>query len=1064
MKTKKITEDAVERLAINLLEKQGYTYIHGSTIAPEGKTPERESYSDVILKDRLQNTINTINPDLPSEALEQAFKEVINLPTQELFANNEAFHMMLTNGIEVEYSVDDNIKGNKVWLIDYENISNNDYLVCNQFTVIENNIHKRPDVILFINGLPLVVIELKNPAKEDATIKKAFTQLQNYKTAIPSLFYYNSILVASDGLDARSGSITSALSRFHAWKSVDGQLDTLSTTPQLETIINGMLKPVVLLDLIKRFVVFERTKNEDAESGQIMIKTEKKIAAYHQYYAVNKAVISTHKAVAKNGNGKGGVVWHTQGSGKSLSMVFFAGKLILSLNNPTIVVLTDRNDLDDQLFDTFVASKQLLRQTPVQAENKEQLKELLNVVAGGIIFTTIHKFSPENGEHIYPLLSKRRNIVIIADEAHRSQYGFKAKTVYITDKNGNDVGSCITYGFAKYMREALPNASFIGFTGTPVEKEDANTQAVFGNYIDIYDVTMAVEDGSTVRIYYENRLAKVKMKDEEEEKIDDELSEIADGAGDYEVEYSKSKWSKLEAIVGHKERIRNIARDIIYHFNERESVLKGKAMIVTMSRRIAVQLYEEIIKLKPEWHDDDRTKGVIKVIMTNSSSDPESWQKYYTTKFERKDLSERFKNPNDPLTLVVVIDMWLTGFDAPCLHTLYMDKPLKGHNLMQAIARVNRVYKDKEGGLIVDYIGIANDLKNALSTYVKSGCKDRPTIDQEQAVLKMSEKYEIVCQLFNSTVKGKKDGRFDYKSYFKADTSNKLRIILEAQEHILGLDDGKKRFVKEVAALSAAYSLSIPDFRALKIKDEVGFFQAVKVRLQKFESGDNGGDRSNMEVDTAIKQIVDKALVSEGIIDIYNAAGIKKPDISILSDEFMEEIRGMKHKNLALELLKKLLKDEIKARSRKNIVQSKRFSEMLKNAVDKYHNNMLTTTEVIEEIIDIGKEIREEGKRGTSLGLSEDELAFYDALATNNSAVKVLKDDKLRELAIVLVKKVRENTTIDWTIKENVRAKLRVIVKRILKRYGYPPDMQKIAVDRILEQSKVIADDWAGKI
>ena len=1051
--TKKITEDDVELLAIDLLEKQGYTYVHGSTIAPDGERPERESYSEVVLKGRLRNAINTLNSNVPPDAREQAFKDVLNLPTQDLIANNESFHIMLTNGIEVEYNLDGNLKGDKVWLIDYDDLSNNDYLVCNQFTVIENDINKRPDIILFINGLPVVVIELKNPADESATVKKAFTQLQNYKNAIPSLFYYNSILVASDGLDAKSGTITSGLPRLHAWKSVDGEFEAFSTIPQLETLIKGMLRKDILLDLIKQFIVFEKSKKEDPESGQIIIQTEKKVAAYHQYYAVNKAVVSTQKAVSNNGDGKGGVVWHTQGSGKSLSMVFYTGKLILSLNNPTIVVLTDRNDLDDQLFDTFAVSKQLLRQTPVQAENRDDLKRLLNVVAGGIIFTTIQKFSPEDGEHIYPLLSDRKNIVIIADEAHRSQYGFKAKTIYITDENGKDIGTRTSYGFAKYIREALPNATFIGFTGTPVEKEDANTPAVFGNYIDIYDVARAVEDGATVRIYYESRLAKVKLKNGVEEKIDNELWQVEEEAEEYQVEYSKSKWSRIEAIIGHKDRLKNVAKDITYHFGERERALKGKAMIVTMSRRIAVQLYDEIIKLKPEWHNTDKTKGEIKVIMTSSSSDPEEWQIHDTTKQDRKDIAERFKDPDDELKLVIVRDMWLTGFDAPCLHTLYMDKPMKGHNLMQAIARVNRVYKDKEGGLIVDYIGMASDLKKALSTYTQSGGKGEPTLDQEQAVLKMLEKYEIVVQIF--------DG-FDYKKYFSSDTSDKLRIILEAQEHILSLEDGKDRLVKEVIALSKAYSLSIPDPRALAIKDEVGFFQAVKARLQKFESTEPGTGKSDEEIDTAIRQIVDEALVSDKIVDIYDAAGIKKPDISILSDEFMEEIRGMEHKNVAVELLKKLLNDEIKTRSKKNIIQSKKFSEMLKNAIDKYHNKMLTTTEIIDELINLAKEVRSEDKRGKELGLSEDELAFYDALEANDSAVKVLGDDKLRELARVLVEKVRENTSIDWTIKENVKAKLRVIVKRILRRYGYPPDKQKMAVDRILKQSEVIADDWAG--
>ena len=1049
--TKKITEDAVELLAIDLLAEQDYSYIFAQTIAPDSDSPERQSFSDVVLIERLRNAIDTINPDIPTDAREQALKEVLNLPTQDLVANNEAFHQMLADGIEVEYNVDGNLKGDKVWLVNYEDLNQNDFLVCNQFAVIEENIHRRPDIVLFVNGLPLVVIELKNPADENATVKKAYTQLQNYKNAIPSLFNYNGLLVASDGLDAKVGSITSGWSRFHAWKSIDGKVDSSSTTPQMETLIKGMLRKDVLLDLIRHFTVFEKSKKEDPDTGITTVSTGKIIAAYHQYYAVNKAVTSTEKAVTE-GDGKGGVVWHTQGSGKSLSMVFYAGKLVLSLDNPTIVVLTDRNDLDDQLFDTFALSKQLLRQVPVQAENREHLRELLNVNAGGVVFTTIQKFSPKDDEHIYPLLSDRKNIIVIADEAHRSQYGFRAKTIYITDKDGNDIGTRISYGFAKYMRDALPKATFIGFTGTPVEKEDANTPAVFGNYIDIYDVERAVDDGATVRIYYESRLAKIKLNEELVDTIDDEVKDVSGEAEDYQVEYAKNKWSRLEAIVGNKERLQNIAEDIVSHFGEREQAVDGKAMIVAMSRRIAVELYSEIIKLKPEWNDKDKSKGMIKVVMTSSSSDPESWQIHNTSKQDRRDLGFRFKDPKDSLKLVIVRDMWLTGFDAPCLHTMYVDKPMTGHNLMQTIARVNRVYKDKDGGLIVDYIGMASDLKKALVIYTESGGKGEPTFDQEKAVLLMLEKHEVVSQMFNG---------FDYKRYFTADTSEKLRTILEAQEHVLSLEDGKDRFVKEVTSLAKAFSLSVPDPRALAIKDEVGFFQAVKARLQKFEG--NGGDgKSDEEVDTAIKQIMDEAISSEGIIDIYDAAGIKKPDISILSDEFLDEIRERKHKNLVVELLKKLLNDEIRKRTRKNMMQSKKFSEMLTSTINKYHNKALTSAEIIEELIKLAREMKEADEKGEDLGLTDDELAFYDALGANDSAVMLMGDEKLKELAHILVEKVKANTSIDWTIRESVKAKLKVIVKRILRRYGYPPDEQKMAVDRILKQSELFAENWTS--
>ena len=1049
--TNKITEDAVELLAIDLLEEQDYDYIFAPTIAPDSDFPERQSFSDVVLIDRLRNAIDTINPDIPLDAREQALKEVLNLPSQDLVVNNEAFHLMLADGIEVEYNVDGNLKGGKVWLVDYDDLNENDFLVCNQFTVIEENTNKRPDIVIFVNGLPLVVIELKNAADENATVKKAYTQLQNYKNAVPSLFYYNSLLVASDGFDAKVGSLTSGWSRFHAWKSIDGKVESSSTTPQMETLIRGMLRKDVLIDLIRHFTVFEKFKKEDTETGITTVTTEKKIAAYHQYYAVNKAIISTKKAVSGD-DGKGGVVWHTQGSGKSLSMVFYAGKLVLGLDNPTIVLLTDRNDLDDQLFDTFASSKQLLRQTPVQAENREQLRDLLKVNAGGVVFTTIQKFSPKEDEHFYPLLSDRKNIIVIADEAHRSQYGFSAKTIYITDENGKDVGTRTAYGFAKYMRDALPKATFIGFTGTPVEKEDANTLTVFGDYIDIYDVERAVDDGATVRIYYESRLAKIKLNEELVEKIDEEVKGVEEESAEYQVEYSKTKWSRLEAIVGNKERLQSIASDIVNHFSEREQANDGKAMIVAMSRRIAVELYSEIIKLKPEWHDTDKNKGVIKVVMTSSSSDPESWQIHNTSKQDRKELGFRLKDPKDSLKLVIVRDMWLTGFDAPCLNTLYIDKPMKGHNLMQAIARVNRVYKDKDGGLIVDYIGIASDLKKALVIYTESGGKGKPTFDQEEAVLLMLEKHEVVSQMFNG---------FGYKKYFTADTSEKLHTILEAHEHVLSIDDGKDRFVKEVTALSKAFSLSVPDPRALGIKDEVGFFQAVKARFQKFEDS-GGGGKSDAEVDTAIKQILDEAIISEGVVDIFDATGIKKPDLSILSDEFLEEIKDIKYKNLAIELLKKLLNEEIRNRAKKNMMQSKRFSEMITNAINKYNNKALTSAEVIEELIRLAKEMNEASKKGKDLGLTDDESAFYDALEANDSAVKIIGDEKLKELAHALVEQVKANTSIDWTIRESVRSKLKVIVKRLLRKYGYPPDKQKMAVDRILQQSEMFAESWTS--
>ena len=790
-----------------------------------------------------------------------------------------------------------------------------------------------------------------------------------------------------------------------------------------------------------------------------VIHTIKKIAAYHQYYAVNMAIESTVRATAElemklrehpeayglpsvknqpRGDHKAGVVWHTQGSGKSLSMVFYTGKAVLALYNPTVVVITDRNDLDDQLFDTFAGSKQLLRQEPVQAKDRADLKKLLKVASGGIIFTTIQKFSPTDGAESFDLLSDRQNIIVIADEAHRSQYGFSGK---ITDNQ-------IKYGFAKYLRDALPNASYIGFTGTPIESDDKSTRAVFGNYIDVYDIAQAVTDGATVKIYYESRLAQIHLKDEFKEQLDQEVDAVLESEETTASEKAKTRWTQLEAIVGHRDRLKTVAKDIVEHFSARAEVVAGKAMIVVMSRRIAVDLYDEIIKLKPQWHSDDLRAGNIKVVMTSSSSDPENYQPHHTNKEQRKAVADRFKDPSDELKLVIVRDMWLTGFDAPCVKTMYVDKLMRGHNLMQAIARVNRVYKDVVGGLVVDYIGIATDLKKALAVYTESGGQGAPTLDMGDALDLLHEKFEVVCQMFD---------RFDYKKYFKAAVDAKMRIILEAQEYVLALEDGKNRFTKQVDLLSRAYALVAPHAEAFQIKEDVAFFQAVKARLVKFEPGD--GHKSDADIETAIRQIVDKAVVSDGVVDIFEAAGLDKPDISILSDDFLQEVKGMKHKNLAVELLNKLLNDEIRSIKQRNVILSRKLSEMLEKAIKKYHNNLLTAVEVIEELVGLAKEIRKEGERGETLGLSFDEVAFYDALADNGSARDVMGDDTLRDLARILVEKVKQNTSIDWTIRESVRARLRVLVKRLLNQYGYPPDKQKLATENILKQAELFADN-----
>ncbi|MCP4745816.1 MAG: type I restriction endonuclease subunit R [Desulfobacteraceae bacterium] len=1074
--TTKITESAIEKFTIELLEKSGYEYIYAPLIAPDGETPERDSFEDVLLLDRLRSAVGRINPDVPVDARQDAVKQLQRLNSPELITNNETFHRMLTEGIKVTFQKDGRSRGDLVWLVDFDHPENNDFLVANQFTVMANNVKKRPDVVLFINGLPLVVIELKNPVNENATVRSAYRQLQTYKQAIPALFVCNGLLIISDGLEAKAGSISAGFSRFMAWKTSDGLGEASSLIGQLETLIKGMLDKATLLDLLRHFVVFEKSNKEDRQTEIISVQTVKKIAAYHQYYAVNRAVASTLRAsnfhssekeisgkmavtispasygamaVTKQpaGDRKGGVIWHTQGSGKSLSMVFFTGKIVLAMDNPTVVVITDRNDLDDQLFDTFAASRQLLRQEPVQAEDRSGLKELLTRASGGVIFTTIQKFQPEQG-NVYDTLSERENIIVLADEAHRTQYGFKAKIVAEKDKGGNVVGQKVVYGFAKYLRDALPNATYLGFTGTPIEKTDVNTPAVFGNYVDVYDVAQAVEDGATVKIYYESRLAKINLSDEGKKLVAD-LDADLDEKDLTDAQKAKAKWAQLEALVGSENRVKLVAKDIVNHFEQRQEIFpEGKAMVVAMSRRIAAELYREIIRIRPAWHSDDLKSGEVKVVMTSASDDGPEIGKHHTTKDQRRALADRMKDPADNLRLVIVRDMWLTGFDVPSMHTLYIDKPMQGHNLMQAIARVNRVYKDKPGGLVVDYLGIASDLKRALSFYSDSGGKGDPAVTQEKAVQIMLEKLEVVSQMFHG---------FSYEVYFDADTGRKLSLILEAEEHILGLENGKKRYINEVTALSQAFAIAIPHEQAMDVKDEVAFFQAVKARLAKFDG--TGSGNTDEEIETAIRQVIDKALVSEQVVDVFDAAGIKKPDISILSEEFLLEVKNMEHKNVALEVLKKLLNDEIRARMKKNLIQGKSFMEMLEDSIKRYHNKIITAAEVIEELIAMGKNIRQKDKEPKEMGLSDFEYAFYTAIANNKSAREVMEKKKLRELAVVLFERVKKNASIDWTIKESVRARLKVIVKRTLRQYGYPPDMQKLATETVLKQAEMIADE-----
>ena len=1073
---KPITEDKIEAFTIEQLQSLGWDYLYGLSIAPGSEQQERESYEQVILLGRLRTAVAKLNPLIPENYREQAIQKVLRIYSPDLLHNNETFNQYLVEKVRIPYQQDGYERSHEVALVDFSEPANNQFLVVNQYTIVENNQNKRPDVLLFVNGIPVVVIELKNATDEQATIRKAFDQVQTYKATIPGLFTYNAICVISDGMECKAGSVTAGFSRCMTWKTADGRKEASRFKPQLETLLTGMLNPVTLLDLIRNFIVFEKTRKEDPKTGITQVVTEKKLAAYHQYYAVNKAVQSSFIASDINGDKRGGVVWHTQGSGKSLSMVFFAGKLIVSpeMKNPTIVVLTDRNDLDDQLFGTFAAARQLLRQEPVQAENRDHLKELLKVASGGIVFTTVQKFLPQDGRTSYDQLSERRNIVVIADEAHRTQYGFEAKLLDEKDSITKEViGKRIAYGFAKYMRDALPNATYIGFTGTPIEGTDVNTPAVFGQYVDVYDIAQAVADGATVRIYYESRLAKVNLDDEGKRLIEEFDQELEQDEEITEKQKAKAKWTKLEAIVGNQDRVKNLAKDIVTHFEARQSVFNGKALIVAMSRRIAVDLYNEIIRFRPAWHDDDPTKGTIKVVMTSSSSDGPVISKHHTTKQQRRNLSDRMKDPNDPLQIVIVRDMWLTGFDVPCLHTMYIDKPMRGHTLMQAIARVNRVFRDKPGGLVVDYLGIASDLKKALAFYSESGGKGDPALSQDQAVAAMLEKLEVLQQMFAEDSTTRKDilveepeayyqnsYKFNYRRFFIVNAREKLSIILQAEEHILGLREGKERFTREVALISQAFALSIPHEKAMGIKDEVAFFQAVKSRLVKFEG--TGSGKSDVEIETAIKQIVDEALTSDTVIDIFDAAGIKKPDISILSDEFLLDVKGMKHPNLALELLKKILNDEIKTRAKTNLVKSRALLEMLEASIKRYQNNLLSTAEIIQELINIAKEIKEADAEGERLGLSNDEVAFYNALEANDSAVAVLGDETLREIAREITEKVKSNATIDWTIRESARAKLMVLVKRTLTKYGYPPDKQQKAIDTVLMQAELLAEFYVA--
>jgi type I restriction enzyme, R subunit len=1045
--TDTLDESGVEEAALQWLAALGWMVRNGLEIAPGELGAERGDYTQVVLEDRLRQALAGLNPTLPTEALEDAFRRLTRPDGPTLEHTNREFHRLLVDGVTVQYrTADGSIRGAQARVIEFAQPDANDWLAVNQFSIVENKHTRRPDIVLFINGLPICVVELKNAADEHATIWTAHQQCQTYKSELPTLFAYNALMVVSDGLQARLGTLTAGKEWFKSWRTIAGQELAGPHLPELQVLIEGVFDKRRLLDLIGHFIVFE-----DDGSGPLV----KKMAGYHQFHAVNVAVDETLRAAESHtlaraaegrpGYGAGlhpggspgdrriGVVWHTQGSGKSLTMAFYAGRIIRepAMANPTIVVLTDRNDLDDQLFGTFSRCQDLLRQPPAQAENRADLRAKLSVEAGGVVFTTIQKFLPEDKGDRHPILSERRNIVVIADEAHRSQYDF-------------------IDGFARHMRDALPNASFIGFTGTPIELTDKNTRAVFGDYISVYDIQRAVEDKATVPIYYESRLAKLALAEAERPKIDPEFEEVTEGEEVERKEKLKSKWAQLEAIVGSEKRLKLIARDIVDHFERRLEAMNGKAMVVCMSRRICVELHSEIVALRPGWVAEDDDKGAIKVVMTGSASDPLEWQPHIRNKPRREALAKRFRNPSDPLKLVLVRDMWLTGFDAPSLHTMYVDKPMRGHGLMQAIARVNRVFGDKPGGLVVDYLGLAHELKAALATYTQNGGTGRTAINQDEAVALLLEKHEVCCGLFHG---------FDWSAWARGSSIVRLGLLPPAQEHVLSQEDGKNRLLRAVQDLSQAFALAVPHPKALQIRDDVAFFQAVRAALAKRAPGEG---KTEEDLDLAVRQIVSRAVASEGVVDIFAAAGLAKPDISILSDEFLADVRAMPQRNLAVELLRKLLAGEIRTRSQRNVVLGRSFADLLEQAIRKYQNRAIEAAKVIEELIALAKDLRAAEARGESLGLSEDELAFYDALETNDSAVKVLGDATLRTIARELVDTVRRNVTIDWTIRENVRAQLRVLVKRILRKYGYPPDKQEKATQTVLEQAAAFSEVWAA--
>ena len=1036
--TSAVVEDDVEKLALLNFAQLGYECVHGPDIAPDEPASERASYGDVVLQGRLQAALHRLNPDVPAAAIAEALRKVLVPDSAAALANNRAFHKMLRDGVEVEVAGKKGETLNpRLRLLDFDDPDQNDWLAVNQFTIVEGQHNRRPDLIVFVNGLPLAVLELKNLADENASILDAFNQLQTYKKQIPSLFTYNELLVISDGVQARVGTITSPWERFAPWRTVDGQEVAPPGTLEMSTVLAGMFDKARFLDLLHSFIVFE-----EGRDGAI-----KKLAGYHQFGAVREAIAQTVRATRPGGDRKVGVVWHTQGSGKSLTMTFYAGRVIdePAMENPTVIVITDRNDLDDQLFGTFAHCHELLRQTPVQAADRDHLRELLQVASGGVVFTTIQKFLPADKGERFPKLSDRRNIVVIADEAHRSQYGFKSKLVRQAD------GAVLVPGFAQHMRDALPNASFIGFTGTPIELGDKNTRTVFGDYISVYDIQRAVEDGATVKIYYESRLAKLSLDQDQRAVIDDEFEEVTEQEEEGRRERLKSKWAALEAVVGDEKRVRLIAADIVQHFVKRLDAMEGKAMVVCMSRRICVAMYDAMRALRPAWHGEGDETGSMKVIMTGSASEELAWQDHIRNKPRLERLADRFRDPKDPLRLVIVRDMWLTGFDAPSMHTLYVDKPMQGHGLMQAIARVNRVFGDKPGGLVVDYLGLADNLRKALATYTEAGGKGETAVDVDKAVEVLLEKLEVGRDFFHG---------YDYSKFMHGNRFERLLVLPGALEHVYSREDGRDRLLDIVDPLEKAFGLCGARDEALAIRDEVAFFQTVKAMVLK--SSVEPGGRSRADVETAIRQLVSKAIVADGIVDVFEVAGLKKPDLSILSEEFLAEVRDLPQKHLAVELLQKLLGDELKARRKSNVVQSEAFSDKLEKTMSRYRNRGIETVQVIEELLALAKEMKAAKKRGENLHLTDDELAFYDALGANDSAVAVLGDAVLTQIARELTETIRNSVTIDWTVKETVRAKLRTLVRRKLRQHGYPPDKTEKAVDTVIKQAELLAANWAA--